>query len=269
MAFVWVNGSFVGIGTDSHLASTFDISTMARRGANHLAVVVPRWSASTWIEDQDQWWITGLHRSVELISLPEPVSIADAALVPGLDLDGSTGLLDVDVRVDAPHDVADIGDYAIAITVEPISGPARRRRPLAEEVIDVARWRSERAPNRVAQAYRWPGRRAVGRVCVPGIEPWNHERPQRYRAIVELRDPHGQVVDVRARLVGFRRVELADRALLINGQPVVINGVNHHDIHPDRGPATTPDDSRRDLELMKRHHVNAVRTSHYPHDESL
>jgi beta-galactosidase len=269
MAFVWINGSFVGIGTDSHLASTFDVSATARRGANHLAVVVPRWSASTWIEDQDQWWITGLHRSVELISVPEPVSIADAALVPGLDDDGLTGLLDVDVRIDAPLDVADIGTYTVAVIVEPVTVTSRRRRPLAEEVIDVARWSTERGPHRVAQAYHWPGRRAVGRVRVPGIESWNHERPQRYRALVELRDPHGQVVDVRSRLVGFRRVEIVDRALLVNGAPVVINGVNHHDVHPDRGPATTPDHTRRDLELMKRHHVNAVRTSHYPHDESF
>ena len=74
---------------------------------------------------------------------------------------------------------------------------------------------------------------------------------------------------MRARWVGFRRIELADRALLVNGAPVVINGVNHHDIHPDRGPATTVDDTRRDLELMKCHHVNAVRTSHYPKDESF
>ena len=74
---------------------------------------------------------------------------------------------------------------------------------------------------------------------------------------------------MRARWIGFRRVEVADRQLLINGAPVVINGVNHHDIHPDRGPVTTVDDTRRDLELMKRHHVNAVRTSHYPNDESF
>ena len=104
---------------------------------------------------------------------------------------------------------------------------------------------------------------------MPGIEPWNHETPRRYRVAIILRDGDGTVLDVRARWVGFRRVELADRALLVNGVPVVINGVNHHDIHPDRGPATTVEDTRRDLELMKRHHVNAVRTSHYPKDESF
>ena len=104
---------------------------------------------------------------------------------------------------------------------------------------------------------------------MPGIEAWNHEHPRRYRVAIILRDGDGAVLDVRSRWVGFRRVELADRALLVNGVPVVINGVNHHDIHPDRGPATTVEDTRRDLELMKRHHVNAVRTSHYPKDESF
>ena len=104
---------------------------------------------------------------------------------------------------------------------------------------------------------------------MPDVEPWSHEHPRRYRVVIVLRDGDGAVLDVRARWTGFRRIELADRALLVNGVPVVINGVNHHDIHPDRGPATTAADTRRDLELMKQHHVNAVRTSHYPKDESF
>ena len=266
MGIVWVNGQLVGVGTDSHLASTFDISAVLRRGDNHVTIVVPRWSAATWIEDQDQWWMPGLHRSVELVSVPAPLSIADAALVPGLLADDTTGTLDADIAVAVPADVLDIGPLRATLTVETLAARPRR---VAAATLDVARWATQAAEEDHRVAYSWPGHRAIGRIEVPRIEAWNHERPTRYRAIVELCDGAGTVLDVRSRLVGFRRVELGDRRLLINGAPVVINGVNHHDIHPDRGPATTAADSRRDLELMKRHHVNAVRTSHYPSDESF
>ena len=109
----------------------------------------------------------------------------------------------------------------------------------------------------------------LARIAVPRIVAWNHETPVRYRATVVLRDGAGDVLDVRTRLVGFRRVEIADGELLVNGVPVIINGVNRHEAHPDRGRTITPADTRHDLELMKRHHVNAVRTSHYPDDESF
>ena len=146
----------------------------------------------------------------------------------------------------------------------------RRRRPLATTGrLDVPRWTPRDGGDEHAIAYTWPGHRVIERLAVPGVEPWSHEHPRRYRVVIVLRDGDGAVLDVRARWIGFRRVERADRALLVNGAPVVINGVNHHDIHPDRGPATTAADTRRDLELMKQHHVNAVRTSHYPKDEAF
>lgn len=269
MGFVWVNGRFAGFGTDSRLPSTYDVTDLLRRGANEVAIAVPRWSAATWIEDQDQWWLPGLHRSVELVSVPAPRSIADAALVPGLAADGTTGLLDVDVTIDVLPATTDPGAHDVTVVVETLPArPGARPRRLAATTIPVPRWIEDPA-DRHRVAYTWPGHRALARVEVPRITAWNHEQPQRYRAIVELRDEHGTVLDVRTKLVGFRRVELADRQLLVNGAPVVVNGVNHHDIHPDRGPALTADDLRRDLELMKQHHVNAVRTSHYPAAEAF
>ncbi len=265
MGFVWINGSFVGFGTDSHLASTYDITEHLRRGNNTVCIVVPRWSASTWVEDQDQWWMPGLHRSVELVSVPV-VALGDTATVPGLEADGTTGMLDLDVSVEVA-DHSEPGPLTVEVVVHPIG---RRRRPLATTGrLDVPGWTPRDEGDEHAVTYTWPGRRVLDRLLVPGIESWNHERPRRYRVAIVLRDGDGAVLDVRCRMIGFRRVELADRALLVNGVPVVINGVNHHDTHPDRGPATTVEDTRHDLELMKRHHVNAVRTSHYPKDESF
>lgn len=266
MAMVWVNGRFVGLGTDSHLASTFDVTGFVGRGASTVVIVVPRWSSATWVEDQDQWWIPGLHRSVELVSVPV-VAIGDAATVPGLDVDGATGVLDIDVGVDVP---AAQPSPTLTVEVSVFDRRRRRGRPLASSgPVEVPRWAPGNAAEEHALAYMWPGHRVIRTLRVPGIEAWNHEAPQRYRIVICLRDEHGAVLDVRARWIGFRRVAVADRALLINGVAVLINGVNHHDVHPDRGPATRSGDTRHDLELMKQHHVNAVRTAHYPKDESF
>ncbi len=100
-AIVWVNGELVGLGKDSRLPSTFDVTDHLRRGENNLCIVVPQWSDASWIEDQDQWWLPGLHRRVELVSVPT-TSIADAGLVPGLEADNTTGTLAIDVAIDAP-----------------------------------------------------------------------------------------------------------------------------------------------------------------------
>lgn len=257
MALVWVNGVFVGLGKDSRLPSSFDISDYLRRGVNELAIVVPRWSDASWIEDQDQWWLPGLHRSVELISVA-PIAISDAGLVPGLEDDNTTGTLTIDVSVDAPRAHQDL---TVEVIVE---GPRRRViGRLAPTAVPV--FSDDEAS---FSAYGWPGNRVRARLEVPGIEPWSHEQPQRYRAFVVLRH-RDSVLDVRSTQLGFRRVEVADGALLINGRPVVINGVNRHENHPDTGRVVSVTDMRRDLELMKQHHINAVRTAHYPDGDAF
>ncbi len=257
LALVWVNGVFIGLGKDSRLPSSFDVTDALRRGANDLTVVVPRWSDASWIEDQDQWWLPGLHRSVELVSVPT-AAISDAGLVPGLESDNTTGTLTVDVSVDAPRDHADL-------TVEVVVEGDRRRVVGRLPRTTVPRFDDEHA---TLSAYIWPGDRVRAEIRLPGIEPWSHEHPRRYRAFVVLRDGN-DVLDVRTTHVGFRRVEVADGALLVNGEPVVINGVNRHENHPDTGRVVSRDDMRRDLELMKQHHVNAVRTAHYPDGEAF
>ncbi|MBA3283217.1 MAG: DUF4981 domain-containing protein, partial [Acidimicrobiia bacterium] len=257
MAWVWLNGSFVGMGKDSRLCSSFDLSDHLVAGPNDLAIVVPRWSDASWIEDQDQWWLPGLHRSIELISVPR-IAIADAGLVPGLDPDGTTGTLAVDVAVDAPRDHR-------GLTVEVLVEGDRRRIIGRLERTELPRFSDEHAS---FSAYLWPGHLVRSKIRVPDVEPWSHELPRRYRAFVVLRNGE-EVIDVRTLQVGFRSVEVTDGSLLVNGRPVVINGVNRHENHPDTGRTVTVDEVRRDLELMKQHHVNAVRTAHYPDDETF
>lgn len=257
---VSVNGEWIGYGTDSRLASTFDITDALQAGDNEVQLVVTAWSAATWVEDQDQWWLPGLHRSVRLVSVPA-VSIGDAALVPGLERsdDAWLGTLDVGIEVDWGTAGPDDG-WAVTVELDSFAGER-----LAETGrLDVPRFQFGEPLSELISATFFTGSVARARLCVPGVSPWSHESPTLYRATVRLVDPEGRVVDVRVQRVGFRSVEISGRDLLVNGVRVLIAGVNRHEFDPDRGRAVDIDAMRRDLELMKAHHVNAVRTAHYP-----
>lgn len=261
---VWVDGRFVGIGTDSRLASEFDLTEHVRPGRRAtIALVVVRWSAQSWVEDQDQWWHAGLQRSVALYATA-PSYLADVAVTPGLaeaSPGATTGTLELAVGLGGPA-LAEPG-WTVAVAVETLRG-----RSLASTgPLEVPRWddTSEMAAMATAMFVR-PGA-VTSRLEVPGIRPWSAESPHRYRVVTELRDPHGEPVEATALITGFRSVEVRDRELLVNGRPVVIHGVNHHEHDPERGRAVSPTLSRADLVLMKQHNLNAVRTAHAPHDE--
>lgn len=261
---VWVDGRFVGLGTDSRLASEFDVTEHVRPGRRAtIALVVVRWSAQSWVEDQDQWWQAGLQRSVALFATA-PSHLADLAVTPGLaepSPDCTTGTLDLAVGVGGPARVEP--GWTVAVGVETLRGRSLATTgPLAPSPWDDT---SEMAAMATAMFVR-PGT-VTSRLEVPGIRPWSAEAPERYRVVTELRDPQGELVETTALVTGFRSVEVRDRELLVNGRPVLIHGVNHHEHDPGRGRAVPPSLSRLDLELMKRHNLNAVRTAHAPHDE--
>jgi beta-galactosidase len=256
---LYVNGEFVGYGTDSRLASEYDITSFVQPGRNDIAVVVLRWSAHSYVEDQDQWWMAGLHREVyvearaatRLESL-----VCDAGLrgAPASDSEssGHVGTLRVSATIDG---LAPPGPgWRVRFGVETLRG----RRIGRQQTIDV--------PHRFETPYLFSGHIAATSLEVAGIEPWSAESPTRYRVTAELLDPAGTVTEVHAQLVGFRSVEVRDRQLLVNGQPIWIFGVNRHDHHPVRGKAVTVDDMRDDLLAMRRHNITAVRTAHYPND---
>ncbi len=251
---VYVNGEFVGYGTDSRLASEYDITAYVHAGGNEVAIVVMRWSAHSYVEDQDQWWMAGLHRSV-FVEARGGVHLASLVCDAGL---RGAGTADV------------VGTLTVAATVDGLAPPGpgwvvrvgvenlRGRRLAPPQTVDV--------PHRFATPYLFSGHTAWASFELPGIDPWAAESPTRYRVTAELLDPAGAVAEVHTQLVGFRSVEVRDRQLLVNGEPVWIFGVNRHDHHPIRGKAVTVDDMRDDLLAMRRHNITAVRCSHYPND---
>lgn len=257
---VWCNGTFVGMGKDSRLPSEFDLTSELVPGTNVLAIMVIRWSDATWIEDQDHWFHGGLHRSVHLEARAAD-RVDDLHVVADFEPADGRARLDVTTHV--------VGEAAVTArcTLQTVRG-----RTLATADAPVRRPPTGRSPqDRVLAAYRHRGQLARLSMSLRSgvVEPWSAESPTRYRVLTELLDAHGDVIEAHATHTGFRRVEVRDRRLLVNGAPVVIVGVNRHDHHPDTGKTLTPDEIRAELVLMKQHNINAVRTSHYPNDHRL
>jgi beta-galactosidase len=209
---VWVNGVRLGDGKGSRLPTEFDATEHLVPGENTVAVRVHQWSAGSYLEDQDMWWLSGIFRSVALVHHP------------------AGGIEDVFVHADYDH-VSGFGTLRVEA-----SAPARLTVP--ELGIDTT----------------------TGETVTVPVEPWTAETPRLYDAVVAT---DAERVSLR---VGFRTVTVENGLLKVNGTPILLRGVNRHEWDPDTGRTLTVETMRRDLELMKRHNVNAVRTSHYPPD---
>jgi beta-galactosidase len=283
---VSIDGREIGVSKDSHLAAEFDLTEIAPPGTHRLTLRVVKWSDATYVEDQDQWWHGGITRSVCLYATG-PTYLADLRAIGGLADDLSTGTVDLRVDVGARG-----GDPGPGLVVEvsvagrtrrydvPTATPPEQGRKFAQAEADLlARTaaHAQRTPTEVETdwpaLHRWFDPPAVGRVedrlTVPGVTPWSSEVPQLEDLTVALRDPAGGIVDEARLRVGFRRVEIVGRDLLINGRRVLIRGVNRHDFDQRTGRVISVETMRADLVLMKRFGFNAVRTSHYPNDPAF
>ncbi len=207
----WLNGTELGYSTGSRLPTEFEVGGLLRPGRNVLAVRVHQWSAGSYLEDQDMWWMPGIFRDVTLLARPAG-GVGDVFVRAGYDHLTGQGTLLVETDVPARLSVPELG-----ITDQPTGAP----------------------------------------LSVP-VEPWTAETPRLYAGEVAT---GSERVAVR---IGFRTVSIVDGQLTVNGRPVLLRGVNRHEFHPDLGRALPLDTMRQDLEIMRAHHVNAVRTSHYP-----
>jgi beta-galactosidase len=209
---VWVNGTLLGDGKGSRLPTEFDATEHLVAGENTVAVRVHQWSAASYLEDQDMWWLSGIFRPVALVHRPEQ------------------GIEDVFAHADFDH-ATGIGTLRVETT-------AGARVTVPELGIDIA----------------------AGETASVPVEPWTAETPRLYDAVVATETER---VSLR---VGFRTVTIEDGLLKVNGKRILLRGVNRHEWDPDHGRTLSVETMRRDLEIMKRHNVNAVRTSHYPPD---
>jgi beta-galactosidase len=260
LVLVWLNSQFVGMGKDSRLPSEFDLSPFLVPGSNDLALMVVKWSDASWIEDQDHWRHGGLHRSL-FVEARAKTRIEDMAVVA--DFDPATGAGKLEVRA------AIVGQSAgYAVRGQLIDSAGAMVSQLADQPVE--QFPADAPPLvQLQSSYVHEGAKAVLSATLEGMAPWSAELPNRYRLVTELIDATGAVTESHEAWVGFRRVEVRDRRLLVNGQPITIIGVNRHDHDPQNGKTCTLEDMRADLVTMKRHNINAIRTAHYPNDHRL
>ena len=239
--YLWCNGRMVGYSQDSRTPAEFDLTQYLADGENLLAVEVYRYSDGSYLEDQDMWRLSGIFRDVTLWNSPA-LQLRDYFARGGLSDDYKTGtlLLRTDVR-DFNGEAGEAGGYGVEATLTDADGNA----------VATAKTNGD-APQ----------------VTLDGLDvkPWSAESPTLYNLLLTLKDAGGNVVAVYPSKIGFSRSEIKDGQLLVNGQPIMIHGVNRHDHDPVTGHYVTPESMRRDLVLMKENNINAVRTSHYPND---
>jgi beta-galactosidase len=260
VVYAFVNGAPVGMGKDSRLPNEFELGDRLVPGENVVALAVVQWSDASWLEDQDQWWLPGLHRSV-FLTCTGPAWIADLALRAAPGPRAGEGRLDAELRVGFA------GEPAPGHRVDLELVDARGRTLAEARGLEVPVFRRGHPAQELVDGYLFEGHLVRASLAVRGVRPWTHETPALYRVVATLRDAEGRVLECVSQRTGFRTVAVAGNELRINGQPVRIVGVNRHEWDERRGRAVTETGIRRDLLLMKRHHVNAVRCSHYPNHE--
>ena len=249
--YLYVNGQAIGLSKDSRLPSEFDISRSVLFGQKNLVVAaVVKWSDASFVEDQDQWWMGGLHREVYLYSTA-PVHIADLFAVGKLENNYADGRLQMKIKIGFPR--------------QPEEGwevEAQLYDPRGKAVFK----KSLRAAVPVGGPFNWPRLQAEFDEPVESPMLWSAEFPHLYAVVVALKTPGGKGLEFTAARIGFRSVEVKNRQLLVNGKRVLIKGVNRHDHHDSKGKALDRETMRLDAVTMKRFNFNAVRASHYPND---
>ncbi|MGF6356533.1 beta-galactosidase [Paenibacillus sp. 4624] len=245
--YVWVNGELVGYSEDTFTPAEFDITAYLTEGENKLAVEVYRWCDASWLENQDFWRLSGIFRGVYLHS-PSPVQIADFFVRTELDEAFQNAELQLDVKL-FNHNA---GQHVDGLTVQAQLYDGEQKlvlnQPLAAEVSfnneeEVTLHLSDSVANPLL---------------------WSAETPNLYTLVLSIQNTSGETVEAVRTRVGFRRFEIKDGLMKINGKRIVFKGVNRHEFSPDSGRAIGREDMIRDIELMKAYNVNAVRTSHYP-----
>ncbi len=243
--YLWVNGQPVGYSQGSRLPAEFDLTPYLCPGENTLAVMVIRWSDGSYLEDQDHWWMAGIYRDVYLYSLPH------------------THIFDFHARAELGDAYRD-AHLRVTAQVEGGRGPGQAGLTLSISLHTPDGQPAAAPISRPVEFY--PTEFNTLTLDQPILNPkkWTDETPNLYTLVLTLHNSAGEPVHITRTRIGFRNVEVRGRQLLVNGQPVLLKGVNRHE-HDDRtGKTLTEASMLADIQLMKQFNLNAVRNSHYP-----
>ena len=244
VAYFYLNGEFLGMTKDGKLPARFNITDLAVAGKNVLSVQMHRFSDANYLECQDFWRISGFERDVYLYTRPK-LHIEDFFAKTPLDETYQHGEFNLDVDVANANNTA--GDFSLSYQLIDANSIV-----IAEETKEgVANDKSNITFNKE----------------IANVKKWSAEEPNLYTLILDLKDKSGATIEATSIKVGFRTAEIKDKQFKINGQPVLIKGVNVHEHDQYTGHYVTEEVMRKDFELFRKYNVNTARTSHYPQPE--
>lgn len=265
---LWVNGYQVGFSQNSFAPSEFNITQYLQEGKNVICCQVYRWCATSHLEAQDMWRVSGIFRNVSLISEPD-VSILDFHVQTILDEEYKNAQLKVMVKVSnktrmkaGPH-YAEMEIYDANLNLVGNSPLATGFTGSENPDWPVNTWRNWPKDPKYIFANSIRTVYLSGKVENP--LKWSAETPNLYTLLVTLKDEEGKVVQVARKKIGFRSVEAKQGQICVNGKPILLKGTNYHEFSPVGLRALTEEEMIKDILLMKRHNINAVRNAHYPH----
>lgn len=258
---LWLNGSYVGYSEDSFTPSDFDLTPYLRDGENKLAVQVYKWTSSSWAEDQDFFRFSGIFRSVYLYAVPA-VYVEDIRVKTLFEGDGfENALLEVQTKVrgngKARFTLKD-GDKTVFVRENEFADGETRRAKAAAEPGAAGQPELNSMPQE--RTFREP---------VASPELWSAEQPYLYRLEIEILDMSGEVQGYVRQTVGFRKFEMKQNRMLLNGKRIVFKGVNRHEFSAVTGRHVSYEELEKDIVTMKQNNINAIRTCHYPDDVAI
>ena len=245
---VWINGKEAGFSKGSRLPAEFDITKFTRPGKNILAVKVYQWSDGSYMEDQDMWWLSGIFRSVYILSRPK-VHVYDFQTSTLLDDKYCNAVLHFKAVVENSGGDAIKSSSLEFVLLDPSGNKVLKKTVSLSFDIGAGESKVLEGSAKVAEASKWSA-----------------ENPAIYKLLITLKDSNKNVLEVISHNIGFRSIEMKDGNFLVNGVRIIFRGVNRHDHHPDFGRTVPYESMLEDVLLMKQHNINAVRTSHYPND---
>lgn len=239
--YVWVNEKFAGFSKDSKTPAEFDITSYLRKGKNTLSVEVYRWNDGSYLEDQDFWRMSGIQRTVFLHARPKTY-IADFFARAGLENNYKDGNLDLEVLLSSK--LNDGSEYLVEASLYD------NNQKIFNEQLNT-RLNDNKSLVLFSKKF-------------PGIKKWTAETPYLYTLVITLKDKSGNVKESVSSKIGFRKVEIVDSRLLVNGVAIRIKGTNMHEHNEITGHVIDEATILKDILVMKSFNINAVRTSHYP-----
>ncbi|MBO5794057.1 MAG: DUF4981 domain-containing protein, partial [Bacteroidaceae bacterium] len=249
-AYVWVNGKYVGYTEGGNMDAEFDVSKHVRTGENNLSVRVIRWTDGSYLEGQDMWHMSGIHRDVYLMAVPK-VFVRDHSIKSQLSEDATSGSMFVNLTLDNRDSLATSKTYEV-----------RLLSPAGEVMFTQtgeATFLSTETEKTLSLAFEG----------LTGLMPWTSDSPTLYTVEVVQKDADGKEESTFATKFGFNCAKIKNSQFLVNGKRVLLKGVNTQDTHPLKGRTMDIETMWKDLTLMKQNNVNIVRSSHYPRSPKM